>query len=160
MTDQSRYSLAQRVIHWLTLVLFLASFVSHEAMKDAWRVVRQGATEFTPDVGVRVHVIVGIVILGLSVLRIILRLTKGAPAQPAGQSRLITVAAAAVHGLLYLVILALPLSGMGAWFGMITDLGEVHEVLFNLGLVLLAAHVGAALLHQFVIKDNLIRRMW
>lgn len=159
MTSESRYSFAQRLVHWLTLALFLASFFSHEAMKDAWRVVRQGATDFTPDIGVRVHVIVGIVILFLGVVRIVLRITQGAPAQPAGQARLITVAAAIVHGLLYLVILALPLSGMGAWFGMITDLGEVHEILFNLGLALLAAHVGAALYHQFFLKDNIMARM-
>lgn len=159
-TDTLKYARAQVALHWLTLVLLLASFVSHDWMKAAWRAVtREGAVELTVDLGTRVHVIAGISVLVLTLLRIVLRFTKGAPAPVAGQAPLITLASAIVHGLLYLVLLALPLTGMAAWFGLIETAAEVHEVLFNAGLVLLVAHVLAALFHQFVIKDNLLARM-
>jgi cytochrome b561 len=154
-----RYARAQIIVHWVTLILLLGSFVSHEAMKDAWRLIRRGAEDFNPDIGVRAHVIIGVLVLVMTLLRIVLRIRMGAPAQPEGQHPLITIAAAAVHGLLYLLLLALPITGMAAWFGGITDLGEAHEVLFNVTLALVAAHVVAALFHQFVIKDNLIARM-
>ncbi|GAB4265012.1 MAG: cytochrome b/b6 domain-containing protein [Pararhodobacter sp.] len=154
-----RYARTQIIVHWVTLILLLGSFVSHEAMNDAWRLIRQGTQEFTPDVGVRAHVIIGILVLVMTVLRIVLRLRHGAPAQPAAQGRALAIAAAAVHGLLYILLLAIPLSGMAAWFGGITDLGEVHEVLFNLALALVGLHVLAAAYHQFVIRDNLIARM-
>ena len=154
-----KYARLQVALHWTTLAVLLVSFVSHEAMSDAWRALRRGSEGFEPAIGTQVHVIAGIVVLGLTLLRLILRVTKGAPPPVEGQSPLLTVAAASVHGLLYLVLLAIPMTGLAAWFGGITDLGEVHEVLFTLGLVLVAGHVGAALFHQFVLKDRLLARM-
>ncbi len=156
---EPRYARAQVVLHWLTLALLLASFVSHESMKDAWRALTRNTEGFTPDIGVQVHVIVGVSVLLLTLVRLALRLRLGAPAPTPGQHPLMTIAAATVHGLIYLMLLALPLTGALAWFGAVTDLAEVHEVLFNVTLALVAAHVGAALFHQFVMRDNLLARM-
>lgn len=155
-----RYSRAQVVVHWLTLLLMLGSFISHDAMETAWRVISRGHdANFTPDLAVRAHVVIGVSILLLTVLRIVLRVTKGAPSPVEGQHPLITIAAASVHGLLYLVLLAMPITGAAAWFGGVTVSADVHGVLFKLTVALFAAHVVAALFHQFVIKDNLLARM-
>lgn len=90
-------------------------------------------------------------------------------------------AASAVHGLLYLLILAVPLSGwlmssakgvQTVWLGVLPlpdlvgkdkALGEVleglHEVL-NYGLLtLVLLHVAAVAKHQFVNRDGLLARM-
>ncbi|MCB1405954.1 MAG: cytochrome b/b6 domain-containing protein [Rhodobacteraceae bacterium] len=155
-----RFAKAQVVIHWLTLLLLIGSFVSHDAMKAAWRFVqRNPGAEFSPELGVRVHTILGVTILVLTLVRLVLRFTKGAPAPVAGQHPVITIASASVHGLLYLMLLAIPLTGMAAWVGGFTEMGDVHEVLFTVGLALVIAHIAAALFHQFVIKDNLLARM-
>jgi cytochrome b561 len=37
---------------------------------------------------------------------------------------------------------------------------QAHAVLATLLAILIAAHVAAALYHQFVLKDGLFRRMW
>ena len=37
---------------------------------------------------------------------------------------------------------------------------EVHEFLGDILLVLIVVHVGAALGHHFVLRDNVLRRMW
>jgi len=155
-----KYAKTQVVIHWLTLILLLGSFVSREAMSSAWEVITtEGAEGFAPDIGTRVHVALGVTILALTLLRIALRIRNGAPPPVEGQHPLITIASASVHGLLYLIVLAMPLAGMAAWFGGFGDLADVHGVLFIVLLVLLAAHVAAALFHQFVIGDNLLSRM-
>lgn len=156
-----RYSRAQVVLHWTTLALLLVSFISHEGMKDAWRALRQGgeAASAAPGLGSQVHVWVGATVLALTLIRLVLRVTQGAPRPVEGQSPLLTVASSILHGLLYLVLLAIPATGLAAWFGGITDLGEVHEVLFNIALLLVAGHIGAALFHQFVLKDRLLARM-
>lgn len=152
------YARVQVLLHWGIVLLLLVSFFSHEAMKDSWRALRQATEGYVPGTGTLVHVWVGVAILVLTVIRIVVRLTKGAPAPVPGHP-LVTKAAAAIHGLLYLVLLAIPASGIAAWFGGITDAGEVHEVLFNIAWVLAALHVGAALYHQFILKDNLLARM-
>ncbi|MCB1387801.1 MAG: cytochrome b/b6 domain-containing protein [Rhodobacteraceae bacterium] len=154
-----KYSRAQVLLHWATLLLLLVSFVSHEGMKTAWRALRRGTEGAEPGALAQVHVWVGVTILVLTLLRLVLRFTQGAPRPVEGQPPLMTVAAAILHGLLYLMLLAIPLTGLMAWFGGITDLGEVHEVLFNLSLALVAGHVAAALYHQFVLKDRLMARM-
>jgi Cytochrome B561 len=154
-----RYSRAQVVLHWATLLLLLVSFVSHEGMKAAWRALRRGTETVDPGLGAQVHVWVGVTILALTVVRLALRLTQGAPKPVEGQPALMTIAAATLHGLLYLLLLAIPATGIAAWFGGVTDVGEVHEVLFNVALLLVAGHIGAALFHQFVMKDRLLARM-
>ena len=154
------YARVQIIVHWLTLLVMLASFISHDAMETAWLVIRRGHdAQFTPDLAVRVHVIAGSVLLALTLLRIWLRVRHGAPAPVAGQHRLITIGAASVHGLLYLFLLALPVTGMVTWFGGVLVTGPVHGVLFAVTLGLLGAHVLAALVHQFFIRDNLLARM-
>ena len=88
-----KYSLIQRVLHWLTLALLLVSFVSHDWMTDAWRAVtRDAVADFTPDTGTQVHVITGGLILVLTLLRLWLRVKQGAPAPVSGQHPLITMA--------------------------------------------------------------------
>jgi cytochrome b561 len=39
-------------------------------------------------------------------------------------------------------------------------IGALHGLSWNLLFLLLLLHVGAALYHQFIIKDNLLGRMW
>lgn len=158
-TTTAKYSRAQMILHWTTLVLLLISFFSHESIKAAWRALRRGTEGFQPDIGVALHVWIGVAILVLTLVRLALRLTQGAPAPVAGQSPLVTLASGLLHGALYLLLLAVPAAGMLAWFGAIDSATEAHEVLFNIAWVLVAGHIAMALYHQFVMKDNLMARM-
>ena len=157
-TDVRKYTATQRVLHWLILLLLAVSFFSHEWMNDSWRALRTTGTA-TASTGTSLHVWVGVSILVLMLLRLVLRFAQGAPAPVDNQHPMLTLGSTIVHGLLYLVLLLLPLSGITAWFLGVTDAGDVHEVLFNIAWVLVALHVAAALYHQFVLKDNLIARM-
>ncbi len=40
------------------------------------------------------------------------------------------------------------------------SLGFLHGGVWTLLLLLIALHIGAALYHQFILKDNLMGRMW
>lgn len=157
---RTKYSLAQRLIHWLTLLLMIGSFVSHEAMDALYeRVIAAGGETIEMTLGGRAHVALGLSVLALTLLRLVLRFVQGAPAPVAGQSAMVTLASAMVHGALYVLLLAMPLTGMMAWGGGIEAAGEVHEMLFILLFVLVGGHAAAALAHQFVFKDNLMARM-
>ena len=91
-------------------------------------------------------------------------------------------AASAVHGLLYLLMLAVPLLGWAysnaagfpvVWFGMLPlpdwvgpdkPLAATLKLLHKIaawGLAgLIVAHVAAALKHHFIDRDGLLARMW
>jgi cytochrome b561 len=126
------------------------------------------------------HKSIGLTVLALFLLRVLWRWGDGRPPEepaPRWQQR----AAHLTHGVLYVLIAAIPLSGW--WFNSITgkplqwfklfnvpalaakndDLQHfshgLHEYLFWFLLLALVAHVGAALKHHVFDRDNVLRRM-
>lgn len=126
------------------------------------------------------HKSIGLTIFALILLRLAWRLVDRHPPDepaPRWQQR----AARAVHVLLYLIILAIPISGWWfnsargfplQWFKLfnlpaLTGKNDavaqlavtVHETLYWVLLGVLVAHVGAALKHHVFDNDNVLRRM-
>ncbi len=126
------------------------------------------------------HKWAGVTILTLSALRLLWRLSHRPPADPpmpAWQAQ----AAHITHNLLYVLFFAVPLAGWAyssaagfpiVWFGVLPlpdfvpkspELAETFKALHKFaayGLALLVlAHVGAALKHQFIDRDRLLARM-
>jgi superoxide oxidase len=109
-------------------------------------------------------------------LRLLWRAVNPKPADPPGTP---AWQARAAHVALYAATLAVPLSGiLDRWargrpfalFGLVPlpapftppfgrFWGEAHEVLANLLLLVVAAHVAAALRHHLVLRDGVLRRM-
>jgi len=127
------------------------------------------------------HKWLGVAVFALALFRIVWRLSHAAPTLPESMPAWQRKAAAALHGLLYLLMLALPLSGwlmssakgfQTVWFGVLPlpDLvakheglahffEEAHETLVALLLCLLAVHVVATLKHHFIDRDDIAARM-
>jgi cytochrome b561 len=126
------------------------------------------------------HKWAGVTILALSFFRLAWRLTHRPPVDapmPEWQRK----AAHAAHGLLYVLFFAVPLAGWAyssasgfpvVWFGVLPlpdfvpvdrDLAEVlkqvHKWLALSMAAIVLLHVAAALKHQFIDKDGLLRRM-
>jgi cytochrome b561 len=101
--DISRYSGVAIVLHWLVALLIIANLVM------IWFVDRY------PDAWVRpvidMHKSIGIVVLGLVLLRLLWRAGHRPPALPATYPRVERLAAHAGHALLYALVLLLPLTG-------------------------------------------------
>ena len=160
-----KYSVAARIFHWVGALLILA----------AWLIIEQG------DDFISLHKSVGFSFLIWTVLRILNRVITKAP-PPAAAPKLLTVASAVVHLLLYVVMLAMPLTAFMASmyggygvnvFGVLqipgfsnindslagTLMGWHTDLIWPLLLTLIAAHILGALYHQFIRKDNLLARM-
>ena len=123
----------------------------------------------------------GVTVFLLLWLRLAWRVTHRPPALPETLSAPMRLAAHAGHAALYLLMLAIPLSGwfmssakgfQTVWFGVLPipdllgrdrELGDllqqVHKLLNLLLMLTLAGHVLAALWHHFVLKDDTPRRM-
>ncbi len=169
----TRYSLIAIAFHWLLALAIIGAFSVGWYMSDLpFSMTRLKLFNW--------HKWTGVTILALSALRLLWRLGHKPPADlpmPAWQA----LAAHATHWLLYIAFFAVPLSGWAyssaagfpiVWFGLIPlpdlvgpdkalaeTLKSVHHVLaWGLGLLVLA-HIGAALKHQFIDRDGLIRRM-
>lgn len=123
----------------------------------------------------------GVTVFLLLWLRLAWRVTHRPPALPETLSAPMRLAAHAGHAALYLLMLAIPLSGwlmssakgfQTVWFGVLPipdllgrdrELGDLlqqaHKLLNLLLMLTLAGHVLAALWHHFVLKDDTLRRM-
>lgn len=153
----TRYSNLQIGLHWAIALLFTFNYFVSDGMGRALRVFSE--TGAISTLTARAHIIAGITLLLLMVARLVVRMRHGAPAVPAGHSGLIELAVTWGHRALYLLLFALPIAGLVAWFGGVKIAGEAHEIMVNITLALIAGHISAALFHQFYLKDNLLRRM-
>jgi len=172
MTDH--YTRTAVTLHWLIALLIFTTFPLGVYMHDL---------PLSPD-KLRLyswHKWIGVTIFLLAILRVSWRSTHLPPPLPAVMQSWEKFAAQTVHYLLYVLILAIPLSGwlmssakgvQTVWFGVLPlpdlvsrdkELGDslraVHESLNFLLLGLVIAHVGGALKHQFIEHDNILARM-
>jgi cytochrome b561 len=105
-----------------------------------------------------VHVALGVTILVLAVVRLWWRRRQGLPPWAPTLSARERVLAHWTERVLYVLLFAVPLSGL--WLVLVSDdaVGvhvASHVVLF----AALAAHLGLVLKHQLVQRDGLVRRM-
>ena len=168
--SKERYGGISRLFHWGMGLLIIWQFMKFfDRINDGEHWVGENLASW--------HSAIGSVLLVLIVLRIIWAVTQknNRPAQDPATAFLVK----AGHGLLYLAMLLLPIAGIlyvvgngfpWAPFGieligagekvswMIT-LGKLHSPLAWLLLILVVGHVGIALVHHFVKKDGVLRRM-
>lgn len=123
------------------------------------------------------HVSIGTLLLLLVALRIawVARQKGNRPAQNPATARLVK----AGHFLLYAAMVAMPVSGiltmLGKGYGLtafgmqlaakgdeipwMASIGSLHSPIAWLLLLMIVGHVGIALLHHFIKKDDVLRRM-
>ena len=164
---------ALRALHWLMAAVVVASWALG---------VRSGAFEGPArGAAIGLHIAVASSVLLLAPLRVLLRLAGGVPALPATMGRAARLAAHAAHVGLYVLMLALPMSGwltvnsagrpvsLMGFIDLPTLMAKnqaLHERIESLHVALawvLAAlvvlHVLAALKHHFIDHDDVLLRM-
>ncbi|TWB40456.1 cytochrome b [Nitrospirillum pindoramense] len=170
----AHYSGAMKGFHWLVVVLLAVQYTLGWTMPE----LRRG---MPPEGLVNLHLSFGVAIGAVMALRLGWRLLTPQPAAdprlPAWQHK----AAAAVHGLLYLLVFTLVLTGWAdasrrGWpvtlFGALDlpalvatgsslgrTLGEIHEALVTVLLVLIGLHVAAVAVHVVLWRDRILERM-
>ena len=154
------YSGLQIALHWSIAALVIVQFVLHDGILAANRSERGGAPSSGSELFLAdLHVAFGIAIFVLALVRVLVRLKRGAPPPPEDEHALLRLAARAVHFALYAVILLMPVTGGLAWFGGFATMAEVHGAGKPVVLALVVLHIGGALYQHFVAKTDVLRRM-
>jgi cytochrome b561 len=168
------YSGRQKTLHWIIAVAVLATIPAGLIMN---RIGEGPAQDQLYDL----HRSFGLVILVLAMVRLGVRWSDGAPPPAVSLTPFERVASVAVHHLLYVLLLLMPILG---WAAMSAYGGEwsvfhffmpppllpkseslsnaffrLHEIGGFLMAGLVAAHVAAAVFHRFVRRDDILGRM-
>ena len=176
----TRYSLTQRLLHWLIAVLvlvLLAIGLTFWTLGYDATVARFGNE--TTNLLYKYHKTFGILVFVLMIVRVLLRWTSPPPTYAPPLTAIEQIASRATHLLIYLLLLGMPIGGWLAtaaggyhvqffdWNlpGLIGKNEALSERLFQFhgigGLILaalLALHMGAGVRH-WLRKDGIMRRM-
>ncbi len=173
--DAVVYSIPARVLHWLTALLVLITIPAGIAMANIGAGPLQN---FLFDL----HRSIGVLLIPVILLRLAYRLYDAPPPLPADIPAIQQFAASSVHVALYALLIVQPIVG---WIGTSAfrapiavfwlfelppiwpenrafsdQVFQVHRVIAYLIVLLLCAHIGAALFHHFVRRDRVLLRMW
>ena len=157
MAVPTKFSTTQIVLHWTIALMVLFQYLMHDGIESAWEKRMDGTIENVAFPNP--HAIVGILILLLVIFRLIVRMKHGVPALPASELPFVGLIAKGTHHLFYLLLIGMPLSGAAAWFLGIEVPANMHGLASKIMIALIALHIGAALLHHFVLKTNVLKRM-
>lgn len=166
-----RYTRVAIAFHWVIAALIVINLglgIAHDSLPKDWQVMP-------------LHKSIGLTVLALTIGRIVWRLMHPAPPLPGDLKPWERMSAHVSHFLLYAFMLALPLTGWAMssgpkrrpleWFGLVdvpylpvspaaAGLGhDAHGVLGWAMIALLVLHIGAALRHHFLLRDNVLARM-
>lgn len=169
----SKYHPVQVSLHWLVVTLLIALFIIGKSSA--------GLANDNPEklMYLRLHMILGITTLIALITRFILRLRLPKPAPATTGNKFLDMVGKLTHYALYVIVALMVVSGMslslrsglpsilfgGSGAPLPVDFfvfnarilhGFVSKALFALA----SLHIGAALYHQFLLKDNLLARMW
>jgi cytochrome b561 len=195
MSNTTRYTKTAVFLHWLIAIcifgMFALGWYMSELPKEApkqmaydlfdWGIYSwQLSEEVSPRTFYfNLHKSLGVTIFALILFRILWRVTHKPPALLASYKAWERKLATGTHHLLYLLMVALPLSGIIMatyskygikWFGAEFIKGldntpmrelfkEVHEIIGVIILLVLILHIVGALKHKFIDKDDTLKRM-
>ncbi len=168
----SRYHPLTVILHWLLALMIIVAL----AMGST---VIAGMDNADPEkLGLLAnHRMVGLIILGLTVLRIVLRFVLPAPEHATTGNPVLDKLGLIMPKLLNFSVLFMAVSGF--FLARQSGLGEalsgtaplpetffdftpriIHGILAKRIMALLALHVAGALYHQFILRDGLFSRLW
>jgi cytochrome b561 len=171
-----RYTGTARLLHWLTVALVLTAVLI--GLFIVWGPEQAEATKLRIYT---THESIGVTILLLTLFRLYWRGTHPPPPLDPTLPRALVLAAHVNHGLLYALLIAMPVAGFLAtnawgfpltwwWLVPLPDpigrseywapiLSAVHDTMAIVLIPLIVLHASAALWHHLVRRDNTLRRM-
>lgn len=173
-TAAPQYTSTAKVLHWLIALMIIGLFALGQYMSD----LSMSPSKLQLYSW---HKWAGVTVFLLVLIRLGWRLLHAPPALPAQMSKRQQLASHASHTMLYVLMLAIPISGwlmssakgyQTVWFGVVPlpdligkdkqigeALAELHGSLNGLLMLIVSIHALAALKHHFIDRDDVLLRM-
>jgi cytochrome b561 len=173
LASTERYGTPAIAFHWISVALVVTVGVLG-LLHDSW-------PKKTQPFWINIHALVGLLVWVLIVTRFAWRSRHAPPPLPADIGNLPRRLSGLVHGSLYALLFIIPIIGIVTfiWHGRVFDFGlfrlnfgvrsnraifnpteDLHGYLAYALFALVGINVLAALWHQFIRHDGVLRRMW
>jgi cytochrome b561 len=173
-STRERYGAVAQLLHWATAILVVVAFIYGPGGSE------QRVYSLAKDFDRQIHETLGMSVLTITLIRLVWRAFDAPPDDPP-MSRWMRLASKGMHVVLYLLLLALPLTAIsGAWLEghPLTLLGNIrigpllsethavgsviasiHTWLGDAILWAAGVHAATALYHHFLLRDRVLRSM-
>lgn len=161
-------------LHWLIAIILVITL-------GMGTFVLEGMPNTEPEkiAALKGHMIFGVIILLLTIIRLIVKIKTPKPAKASSGNALLDKLASGIHHGFYLLIILMAFSGLGT--AVLAGLPEIvfggsgqplpkdffeypprigHAIIAKLLMLFVALHVAGAIYHQFRLRDRLLSRMW
>jgi cytochrome b561 len=167
------YSPGARWLHWIMALLIV--------VVGTLGLLHDSSPDDTQSFWINMHAVIGLAVWLLVLTRIYWRSTHRPPDLPPHVGEFSRRLSYPVHLLMYVLLFVIPLIGVVTfiWHGRVFDFGlfkvdfgvaknravfhpteDIHGYLAYALFTLAGLHILAALWHQFIRRDGLLRRMW
>ncbi|WP_297478607.1 cytochrome b/b6 domain-containing protein [uncultured Photobacterium sp.] len=169
-----RYHPILVILHWLLAVMIILGLIMGGNVLSA-----TSNTEPQRLFYLKMHMLTGIIILVLMLVRLVVRFVTVKPSYADIGNTLFNKLGVAIHYLFYLIVILMAGSGLaiasmaGLFEIVFTGSGAplpetfnefpprmAHSILGGILTLLIAGHILAFIYHQFIRKDGLFSRMW
>lgn len=169
-----KFSSIQILFHW---TIFILVVLTYAAMELKGFITEGNSIRDWMKVA---HYTLGVSVMFLMLMRIIIKVTHKDPDITPTPPRWQKVISKAVHGILYLMFISLPILGIvSLYYGGVEwsffsyqmpvandinyvtqhNLKNIHEFIANAGYFIVGLHAAAALFHHYIVRDNTLIRM-
>ena len=156
----THYNRFHILIHWLVVVTILLQMITGDKVALEFLALRNQAIEIDGNTSnSQVHMLGGLFIILLMAIRVFLRIKFGVPAPTKKTNDPLKFLSTFVHFGIYLVLFAIPITGLLAFSTVNVELGIAHKILVNGLYLFVIIHLIGVAYHQIFLADNIMERI-
>ena len=156
----TRYNRFHILIHWLVVITILLQMITGDKIALEFFEIRNEAIKNDGNTtNSQIHILGGVFIVLLMAIRVFLRIKFGVPAPTKKTNDPLKFLSTFVHFGIYLVLFAIPITGLLAFSTANVELGITHKILVNVLYLFVITHLIGVAYHQIFLADNIMERI-
>ena len=156
----THYNKFHILTHWTVVFVILLQMITGDKIALEFLALRNEATTTNGNTSnSHIHILGGVFIFLLMAIRIFLRIKFGVPIPTKKTNAQLKFLSTFVHLGIYLILFAIPITGLLAFSTINVDLGIAHKILVNILYLFVIIHLIGVAFHQIFLGDNIMERI-
>ena len=156
----THYNKFHILIHWLVVFIILIQMVTGDKIALEFSAFRDQSINIDENTSNgQIHMLGGLFIILLMAIRVFLRIKFGVPAPTKKTNDPLKFLSTFVHLGIYLILFAIPITGLLAFSTINVNLGIAHKILVNILYLFVIIHLIGVAFHQIFLGDNIMERI-